>query len=686
LVATAAYQPEPVAAAAARRFVRETLRSWPLTGRPARQETLIDDAVLLTSELVTNAVVHAGTCVHVTCKLSGGTLEIVVLDERPAQIIPDRPRAPADPAERTSGRGLQLPSELASAWGVTYARAAKAVWFRLSLPGRAAGGRNDAPSGGGPGEAAIRFDDSMSLAGPDGAGRHSVGRRNVGRHSAGATGWASDGAGPGAGGSGDGSSSSKRSGGSGLGADGAGSEGAGRHTTGLRSVDLRSAGLHPGSARLRWSGAGLDPGCAGLHPGSARLHRGSAGLDPGCAGVDCAGLRSVDPDSARMGDATSDVARTDGARTDGARTDGARTDGARTDGARTDGFLAATPVPAPEVPVWARRNLSRLDYEELLSRTAEVGRAAVAADIAYLLDAGEDGELRVRAVAGVGQPWLAPGSVTWSAARALAGAALSLVTVPLIVDGRVTGMLAVAAAEPGRFGEHHAAQLQELADRTAPALERARLGELEQGWQDRAAFLAAAGEELSSTLDEEKIAAIGTRTGAGSIASWCAILVADAAGRMRLLNAAHADATRIQALEWLLRHVDPPTGEAAERRASRMAGWQWQLEPAAQAGQGQEPGTGQEPRQVEPGPVEPPSGLSELTADQAWCFPLEAPDRTFGLLAIGGPGEHWPAREARELAAGLARRIAVALDNARRHASRQANATVRLPSGEVSAD
>src|SRR5580700_4088842 len=59
LVTTAAYQPEPSTAAEARRFVRETLRSWGVPGPAARAADLIDDVVLLTSELVTNAVVHA---------------------------------------------------------------------------------------------------------------------------------------------------------------------------------------------------------------------------------------------------------------------------------------------------------------------------------------------------------------------------------------------------------------------------------------------------------------------------------------------------------------------------------------------------------------------------------------------------------------------------------------------------
>ena len=132
-VATAAYQPEPAAAAAARRFVRDTLRTWQVVGRSASQDELVDDAVLLTSELVTNAVVHAGTPVQVTCRLAHGAVEVVVLDRHPVQLVPDREPRDSSGAERTSGRGLMLPSELASSWGVTYARTAKAVWFRLGI-------------------------------------------------------------------------------------------------------------------------------------------------------------------------------------------------------------------------------------------------------------------------------------------------------------------------------------------------------------------------------------------------------------------------------------------------------------------------------------------------------------------------------------------------------------------------
>ena len=131
LAASAAYQPEPAAAAAARRFVRQTLQSWDISARAWDPDRVVDDAVLLTSELVTNAVVHAGTPLDVTCRLTSGELEVAVRDRHPARTLPDIPEAASTSAER--GRGLLLPSVLASSWGVTYARTAKAVWFRMSL-------------------------------------------------------------------------------------------------------------------------------------------------------------------------------------------------------------------------------------------------------------------------------------------------------------------------------------------------------------------------------------------------------------------------------------------------------------------------------------------------------------------------------------------------------------------------
>ena len=104
LVASAAYLPEPAAVAAARKFVRDTLCSWLDTAPGAEADGgLVDDAVLLTSELVTNAVVHAGTQVQVTCKLAAGAVEVVVRDSHPARMVPGPAPDDTVPAERTGG-------------------------------------------------------------------------------------------------------------------------------------------------------------------------------------------------------------------------------------------------------------------------------------------------------------------------------------------------------------------------------------------------------------------------------------------------------------------------------------------------------------------------------------------------------------------------------------------------------
>src|SRR5215471_12325998 len=157
LVATAAYQPEPTAAAAARRFVRDTLQTWLIGGATIAGHGLVDDAVLLTSELVTNAVVHAGTPVEVTCKLADGGVEVVVSDSHPASLVPEPPEHEHARAERTSGYGLLLPAALASAWGVTYGQSAKAVWFRI--------GQAQPVPGPGPDQGGERADGLRAVAG-----------------------------------------------------------------------------------------------------------------------------------------------------------------------------------------------------------------------------------------------------------------------------------------------------------------------------------------------------------------------------------------------------------------------------------------------------------------------------------------------------------------------------------------
>jgi serine phosphatase RsbU (regulator of sigma subunit)/anti-sigma regulatory factor (Ser/Thr protein kinase) len=370
LVATAAFPPEPQAVAAARRFVRETLNSWQLPSC----DDLVSDAVLLTSELVTNAVVHAGTSIQVACALHRAEVEVSVLDRHPARMIPEPPNG-SSRSDRPSGRGLMLPGALSSSWGVTYAPAAKLVWFRLALPCR-----------------------------PDGT---------------------------------------------------------------------------------------------------------SAGL-PG--------------------------------------------------------------------------------------QTAGLAAAAVPAEAASPLIADEHAELTTRGAAP-----RRPSSKTVSAAGG-------------------------TPAEP---------------------LARPRLSEHDRAWRGRMGFLAEASHLLAGTLDEDRTVALAAQLIVPRLAAWCAVLLPDEGGKLRLTYAWHADESRADALAGLLNHSPPPEvlpGDGAQR---------WSLK-------------GTRPEQWT-------ATTAEIAAGPVWCVPLRARGRNLGVLVIGGA----MARDALDLAEDLALRAALALDNARLY-SQQLTATRAL--------
>jgi anti-sigma regulatory factor (Ser/Thr protein kinase) len=89
---------------------------------------LDDRALLLASELVTNAVVHARETSILSVWVEAGALEVRVAD--PAAPFP-RLRHPQP--EDEAGRGLMLVNTFADSWGVEpSAREGKAVWFRLT--------------------------------------------------------------------------------------------------------------------------------------------------------------------------------------------------------------------------------------------------------------------------------------------------------------------------------------------------------------------------------------------------------------------------------------------------------------------------------------------------------------------------------------------------------------------------
>jgi anti-sigma regulatory factor (Ser/Thr protein kinase) len=103
-----------------RRALRELLQDW---GKPGRSEI----AELLTSELVTNALVHTDDDAVLTAVVEDGGLRVEVRDFLARRPEPHRPGADED----THGRGLVLVQSLADAWGVRPHGVGKSVWFEL---------------------------------------------------------------------------------------------------------------------------------------------------------------------------------------------------------------------------------------------------------------------------------------------------------------------------------------------------------------------------------------------------------------------------------------------------------------------------------------------------------------------------------------------------------------------------
>ena len=109
-------------AAHARRFVEETCAAWGL-------DAVIDDALLVVSELVTNAVVHGRSEAEVRLTPTLDMLRVEVADDGPAS--PDPQLAGADDEH---GRGLFLIGVLSTAWGTESAPGGgKVVWADLRL-------------------------------------------------------------------------------------------------------------------------------------------------------------------------------------------------------------------------------------------------------------------------------------------------------------------------------------------------------------------------------------------------------------------------------------------------------------------------------------------------------------------------------------------------------------------------
>ena len=114
---TSSFSPTAPSVRAARQFVR---------GRLAATDVDLDLALLLTSELATNAVVHGRTEFEVLVTMGPDWCRVGVADHIQGEIYPR-----TTPATATGGRGLRMIDALADRWGCDQTDTGKIVWFEL---------------------------------------------------------------------------------------------------------------------------------------------------------------------------------------------------------------------------------------------------------------------------------------------------------------------------------------------------------------------------------------------------------------------------------------------------------------------------------------------------------------------------------------------------------------------------
>ncbi|MEK8106751.1 ATP-binding protein [Micromonospora sp. M12] len=115
---------EPTAPSRVRHWLTAQLTEWQVP------ESVIGAAVLCTSELTTNALLHAGTAARVEIDLSPERLLVSVADSGTRGTVT---RTRTDTLS-SRGRGLGLIEELSDAWGTDPSVRGSTVWFEILTP------------------------------------------------------------------------------------------------------------------------------------------------------------------------------------------------------------------------------------------------------------------------------------------------------------------------------------------------------------------------------------------------------------------------------------------------------------------------------------------------------------------------------------------------------------------------
>jgi sigma-B regulation protein RsbU (phosphoserine phosphatase) len=207
-----------------------------------------------------------------------------------------------------------------------------------------------------------------------------------------------------------------------------------------------------------------------------------------------------------------------------------------------------------------------------------------------------------------------------------------LLRVPLTVHRPYAGELELDAA-PSAYARPLAVL---TAERLSLHLENDRLRRADVRRQAWLTFLAEASELLAQSLDVELTMALIPQLVVPRLGQWCAVHTADEWGRLRLAAASHADESVLPHLHRVLAETGPDSIQARLREASRSA---------AQIPLG--------------GPME------------GFAVPLIARGQRLGTLAVGRHQRHRHDPDEVAVLEDVARRAALAIENARIHAERR---------------
>lgn len=231
----------------------------------------------------------------------------------------------------------------------------------------------------------------------------------------------------------------------------------------------------------------------------------------------------------------------------------------------------------------------------------------------------------------------------------------ALAFIPLVYNGQLLGKFMVYYDEPHVFTDDEVRLARTVASHIAFAIGRKRAEERLRASEEAQAFLAEAGEVLSSTLDARAALRDVARLVVRGFADWCIVYVIEEDGLAHRVAGEHRDPAAQPVLEEYMAHpaaMEPgsPITEVLRSGESRLLSTVDDAVLRAVAGD--------DPAQV--------ARLRKLGLESGILVPMVARGRTLGSFTLVStrPGRRYTETDLR-VAEDLARRAAFAVDNAR---------------------